>query len=91
MADLAETNARSCHYGHDDCRNTNGYPFAGQNIAKMTSSPNYQPLLTTITQLFDGWFNEYKSADMTLINKFLTGRVGPDTGHFTQIVADRAN
>ena len=91
LADLAETNARSCIYKHDECRNTDTFPFAGQKIAKMTSNPNFMPLESTLKQLFNGWFNEYKFANMGFINQMLRDRPGPDTGHFTQLVGDRAN
>lgn len=56
------------------------FQYAGQNIAKTSSSTN---ATTVINQLFQLWYEEYALCNMTYINK-VTG--GGGFGHFTQIV-----
>ena len=70
LAKLAEYNAKSCTYGHDQCRNTATYKYAGQNIAIVMSTPNYFETIKAIDYLFGLWFDEYKDCDMTYINKY---------------------
>lgn len=42
LAYLAEVNARSCMYGHDSCRATKKFPYAGQNIARRGNTRGYE-------------------------------------------------
>ncbi|KAJ6648389.1 Antigen 5 like allergen Cul n 1 [Pseudolycoriella hygida] len=92
LAKLAEYNAKSCTYGHDECRNTAEYKYAGQNIAIVMSTPNYFETLRAIDFLFGLWFEEYKDCDMTYINKYRSSdNPKKQIGHFTQIVSAGAN
>jgi len=89
LAKLAECNAKTCIYGHDQCRNTDKYKYAGQNIAQVMSTPNYFETIKAVDYLFGLWFDEYKVCDMTYINKFRSSSA--KIGHFTQIVSAGAN
>lgn len=92
LAKLAEYNAKTCTYGHDQCRNTEAYKKAGQNIAIVMSSPDYFETIKAIDYLFSLWFDEYKDCDMTYINKYRKfDNPNIQIGHFTQIVSDAAN
>ncbi|XP_037044580.1 antigen 5 like allergen Cul n 1-like [Bradysia coprophila] len=91
LAKLAEYNAKSCTYGHDECRNTATYKYAGQNIAMVMSTPNYFETIKAVDYLFGLWFDEYKDCDMTYINKYRPSDTDAQIGHFTQIVSAGAN
>lgn len=70
MATLALYNAESCVYGHDKCRNTEDYKYAGQNIALIGVTGGYFPTEEAIQKVHDAWFNEYKDASMKEIESF---------------------
>jgi len=92
LAKLAEYNAKTCTYRHDQCRNTETYKYAGQNIAIALSTPNYfKNINAVVDYLFDMWFDEYKDCDMTYINKCRNSDTGKKIGHFTQIVSAASN
>lgn len=88
LANLAELNVKTCKYGHDSCRNTDKYRFAGQNIFRMSSSPDFHPVKSTIKRSVNLWFNEYKDASPSIIQKYVRTN-GPEIGHFTAMVNDR--
>ncbi|KAG4071195.1 hypothetical protein HA402_001185 [Bradysia odoriphaga] len=98
LAYLAEINAKSCTYGHDDCRNTASYRFVGQNIALNWYSVGYPRQYMLSAESFasyyiDQWFNEYRDASMNDIYRFRSIRnsKGQMIGHFTQMVKSDAN
>lgn len=70
LAYLADLNARSCEYGHDVCRATNKYHWAGQNIARRGNTKGYEKTTNAIKNMVSGWFNEYKDANMNYINSY---------------------
>lgn len=76
LAKLAEYNAKTCTYGHDECRNTANYKYAGQNIAIVMTTPKYYETVKAIDYLFGLWFEEYKDCDMTYINKYRSSDTG---------------
>lgn len=89
LANIAAANARRCVYGHDKCRNTVTFPYAGQNIAMKW----YYGMTFTVSDLIpffiDSWYSEYKDANPNVIAKYPSSWSGPQIGHFTQIVSDR--
>ncbi|XP_039446064.1 antigen 5 like allergen Cul n 1-like [Culex pipiens pallens] len=89
LACIAAANARRCVFGHDKCRNTVSFPYAGQNIAQRS----YQGVAITdealIEQFINDWFSEADVASPSLIARYPSRYSGPDIGHFTQIVSDR--
>ncbi|KAL9693544.1 hypothetical protein quinque_012829 [Culex quinquefasciatus] len=91
LATVAATNARRCIYGHDECRSTVRYPYAGQNIGLFS----YYALTFTVTELITDfiydWYSEYTLTTPAFLAKYPRGYTGPDIGHFTQIVSDRTN
>lgn len=86
---MAGFNARSCVFAHDKCHNTPSYPMAGQNIAVMSSTGGYMNTTEVLTDLINDWFDEYKNANMTLINEF-EPQPGPETGHFTAMAQQKS-
>ncbi|XP_037052100.1 antigen 5 like allergen Cul n 1-like [Bradysia coprophila] len=86
LAKLAEYNAKTCIYGHDECVSTATHRYAGQNIAIVMSTLNYFESKRAIDLLFKAWFDEYRDCDMTYIDKYRRSDTGKKIGHFTQIV-----
>lgn len=70
LAYLAELNARSCLYGHDSCRATEKFTWAGQNIARRGNTKGYEKLSISIKYMITDWFNEYQDANMGYIDSY---------------------
>ncbi|XP_049541891.1 antigen 5 like allergen Cul n 1-like [Anopheles darlingi] len=89
LASLADANARSCNYGHDHCRSTQQFPYAGQNIA-ITKFYGYKFTdKELVTRFVSGWWSEYVDARPQYITAYPTSYSGKPIGHFTQIASDR--
>ncbi|XP_055549624.1 venom allergen 3 homolog [Wyeomyia smithii] len=90
LAAVAAANARRCVFGHDQCRNTDDFRVAGQNIA----SKSYYGMTISVNELIkgfvDAWYSEYVYANPSYIASYPQDYTGPAIGHFTQVVADRA-
>uniref|UniRef100_A0A1I8MCZ1 Venom allergen-1 n=1 Tax=Musca domestica TaxID=7370 RepID=A0A1I8MCZ1_MUSDO len=88
LARIAGYNARQCQMFHDQCRNTESFKYAGQNLAWRTyrGSANYNDLFQ---KAFDMWYNEVKDVQMSYINSYPVGYNGPTIGHATVMLADR--
>ncbi|XP_052899152.1 antigen 5 like allergen Cul n 1-like [Anopheles moucheti] len=90
LAQLADANARSCNYGHDRCRATDKFPYAGQNIA-ITQFFGYRFTEKDLIHKFiSSWWGEYLDARPEHIAKYPTSYSGKPIGHFTQIASDRS-
>jgi hypothetical protein len=72
LADFALINAKQCVEQGDFCHNTADFKFSGQNIGQMTSLSDADSMLN---YLLNSWFNEYKSANATNIQKLGTSFV----------------
>ncbi|KAL9696120.1 hypothetical protein quinque_015405 [Culex quinquefasciatus] len=87
LAKLAELNVKSCKFKHDECRNTEEYRQAGQNLAF-----GYYPLDDNIFDVLEKlttlWFNEYKDASQAVMDEF-ENPPNATIGHFTQMMSDR--
>uniref|UniRef100_A0A1Q3FSA1 Venom allergen-1 n=2 Tax=Culex tarsalis TaxID=7177 RepID=A0A1Q3FSA1_CULTA len=87
LAKLAELNVKSCKFKHDECRNTEEYRQAGQNLAF-----GYYPLDDNIFDVLEKlttlWFNEFKDADQAVMDEF-ENPPNATIGHFTQMMSDR--
>ncbi|XP_052895671.1 venom allergen 3-like [Anopheles moucheti] len=91
LAKQAGNNARSCVYGHDKCRNTPVYAWAGQNIAQ---SQFYGMTKTTeelVKEGINSWWSEYNVTTQDQLNSYPTGYKGPAIGHFTQMASDQTD
>lgn len=88
LAYLAGLNVKTCNYGHDQCRNTDTFGFAGQNIAKKWWYGKNPEIKTLLLEQINNWFGEFKDSDMSKINKVARSSSGPATGHFTVMVAE---
>lgn len=76
LATVAATNARRCIYGHDECRSTVRYPYAGQNIGLFS----YYALTFTVTELITDfiydWYSEYTLTTPAFLAKYPRGYTG---------------
>ncbi|XP_061388378.1 antigen 5 like allergen Cul n 1-like [Musca vetustissima] len=88
LARLAGYNARRCQMFHDQCRNTETFKYAGQNLAWTTYQGRPSPE-GLFEDTFDMWYDEVKNVKMSHINLFPVGYKGPKIGHVTVMLADR--
>lgn len=68
LAYLAELNVKQCEMRHDKCRNTHKFKYAGQNLAYMSGRAGKNS--NRIKRLVRMWFNEYKNASETFIDRY---------------------
>lgn len=68
LAYLAELNVQQCQMRHDQCRNTDKFKYAGQNLAYIGGGT--EPNQVRIKTLIKVWFDEYKNASMDFIDKY---------------------
>lgn len=87
-------NGLSCKMEHDECRRTEKYKTAGQNLALAGSKPNFRPIKEAIKGAVKGWYDEFKDVESVKEVEEL-GSSGSDfskIGHWNQLVqayADR--
>lgn len=67
LAFIAAKNAMQCVYGHDKCRNTATYKYAGQNIG---NGSGYSDNKTFIEAIIDMWWNEFSSCSQAVLDKY---------------------
>lgn len=87
LAQLAELNTKSCKFEHDECRNTELYRQAGQNLA-FGYYPLGEDIFDILEKLTALWFNEYVDADQDVMDEF-ENPPNATIGHFTQMMSDR--
>ncbi|KXJ70727.1 hypothetical protein RP20_CCG022650 [Aedes albopictus] len=87
---LADCNTMKCIYGHDPCRSTGEFPFAGQNIAsKLVCGKTPLGVEQMIADSVDVWFQEHRNTTPSMTDSFPQGKVpGGPIGHFTLLVND---
>lgn len=90
LASQALLNVNQCQMLHDQCRSTELFHYAGQNLAaSWTSSSLITPLATTLPKSIQGWYSEVSGATASDIDSYPASP--PNTiGHFTQVVQDKA-
>uniref|UniRef100_A0A182QMS0 SCP domain-containing protein n=1 Tax=Anopheles farauti TaxID=69004 RepID=A0A182QMS0_9DIPT len=90
LGKLAEHNARTCQYLHDECRSTKRYRNAGQNIGRKSSTGNVTiDLERAITDLTNKWWQEYVETNQTVLDDYRAVGEGVDVGHFARMASDR--
>ncbi|KAI9581263.1 antigen 5 like allergen Cul n 1-like [Glossina fuscipes] len=87
LALTAEYNARTCIFDHDECRSTERFHLAGQNIFKSTTECLNLKTEYFIKEAINRWFEEYQNVDRNLLQAYHQ-RI-PPIGHFTVLVNDR--
>lgn len=86
---LAWCNTRRCTYGHDQCRSTRTFPYAGQNIAAKLFCGKLPPTPEeVIRNSIDIWYEEHKNTTLATMQKFSGSKPGCPIGHFTLMVND---
>lgn len=90
LAKLAEYNTRTCLYSHDDCRATEQYRHAGQNIARKSKPNNITVEVTrAIQDLTNKWWQEYVDTNQTVVDSYRKVGEGVHIGHFSLMANDR--
>ncbi|XP_053672319.1 antigen 5 like allergen Cul n 1-like [Anopheles nili] len=85
---LAECNVKTCKYGHDQCRNTDIYHYAGQNIAKRTVCGRELKFTEVLNSSIHVWYAEHADANIEMLSKYPSHELRKPIGHFTLIVND---
>lgn len=76
LATNSEYNVKKCRMKHDKCATTKAFPFVGQNLALMSFSEIYK-MADILQKSMDGWFDQYKNADINKIKKYPKNYTGP--------------
>lgn len=69
LSDLAELNVRQCKMSHDPCHNTAEFRFSGQNLGILSNNVRFRDPDEVINGLSRTWFNQYKMANGSNIDK----------------------
>lgn len=91
LAYLATLNVKQCEMRHDDCRGTDKFKFAGQNLCIRKKSQEFENLDDAINNCINTWYGENESSSMSDINKCCNLESVKPIGHFTAMVNDRAH
>ncbi|XP_052860161.1 venom allergen 5.02-like isoform X2 [Anopheles cruzii] len=86
---LAECNVKNCTYAHDQCRSTERFRFAGQNIAKRTVCGRKLHFEDVVIKSLNAWFDEFRDTTPEMLNTYPEHTLKP-IGHFTAMVNDNA-
>lgn len=70
LAYLATLNALGCDFEHDQCRNTDDFTYAGQNLAIRASTGDFPETNQAIRDSIRDWYKEYEIAMQSDIDKF---------------------
>jgi len=87
LAFLAEMHVHNCKFQHDECRATENYPNAGQNIAIYSSSKEIEYFDRTLMKTIELWFNEYKLTPVSLVDNITMTNLSK-VGHFTVMMRE---
>ncbi|XP_052861166.1 antigen 5 like allergen Cul n 1-like [Anopheles cruzii] len=86
LARMAEYNARTCTFAHDECRNTRKLRAVGQNLAINW----FHGVNVSVTQAIDSfqrhWYQEYENGHQKLLNRYTQHSIQAGIGHFTQMI-----
>ncbi|XP_053667167.1 antigen 5 like allergen Cul n 1-like [Anopheles marshallii] len=88
LQSLAECNVKNCTYGHDQCRSTEHYHYAGQNIAKRTVCGRTLTVTEVVNSSMYAWFDEYWDTRSEMLAKYPDYSPRKPIGHFTLLVND---
>lgn len=69
LADLAALNVIQCDGEHDTCRNTEAFPYGGQNVAVIYYRGLFDSNKVCLDQI-DNWFNERLHCSMNEIRAY---------------------
>uniref|UniRef100_A0A182M7Q2 SCP domain-containing protein n=1 Tax=Anopheles culicifacies TaxID=139723 RepID=A0A182M7Q2_9DIPT len=91
LAKQAGNNARSCVYGHDRCRNTPVYAWAGQNIAISQFYGMTKTNEELVKEGINSWWSEFNVTTQAQLKSYPPNYTGPAIGHFTQMANDQTS
>ncbi|XP_055595570.1 antigen 5 like allergen Cul n 1-like [Uranotaenia lowii] len=86
LAHMAEYNAKSCHFAHDQCHNTPKFRHSGQSIGmKWFHGHNYTAPYV-VRDLMRKWYVEHKMAKQHDVDLCKYSSESYKIGHFTQMI-----
>ncbi|KFB38597.1 AGAP010550-PA-like protein [Anopheles sinensis] len=86
LARMAEYNARTCNFAHDECRNTRKYRQVGQNLAINWFHGVNVSVPAAIDKFQRHWFLENGRGRQKLLDRYGEQSMRAGIGHFTQMV-----
>lgn len=86
LAYLAEYNAKSCDFAHDECHNTAKFRYTGQNIAMKWFHGMNLTATRAVKDMIRKWYLEHKMAKQRDLDNYVFGPLSPKIGHFTQML-----
>lgn len=89
LADLALLNVKSCKMMHDQCRATEKYKFAGQNLCQRVKHKKFEDIQTAIESCIKKWYKERLQTTQEDLNTCCNSNFGQVIGHYTAMVNER--
>ncbi|EAT44207.1 AAEL004407-PB [Aedes aegypti] len=86
LAHLAEYNAKSCNFAHDECHNTDRFPFTGQSIGMKWFHGMNLTATQVVRDLIRKWYLEHKLTKQRDLDHFEANDHSFVIGHFTQMI-----
>ncbi|XP_055692640.1 antigen 5 like allergen Cul n 1-like [Lutzomyia longipalpis] len=87
LAYLAQQHVKHCSFMHDECRATEEFPTAGQNLAftaEPTANVSYPSILDSLVDL---WWKEHEKTKVTIVDE-LRATDSLTSGHFAQMAKE---
>lgn len=93
LEQLAEMHVQNCNMKHDQCRSTDEFNYAGQNLGGFSSTYKVTDLEGIIKNIIiNNWFKEYLHTPVEEIDKFVNNIQYPkQIGHFTVMIREKNN
>ncbi|XP_029713402.2 antigen 5 like allergen Cul n 1 [Aedes albopictus] len=86
LAHLAEYNAKSCNFEHDECHNTFRFPYTGQSIGMKWFHGMNLTTTQVVRDLMRKWYLEHKLTKQRDLDQFEVNPQSLAIGHFTQMI-----
>lgn len=91
LEQLASMHVQNCNMKHDQCRSTDEYNYAGQNLGMFRSTYKEFDFKGVIkNRIIKNWFKEYVNTPVYEIDKFVSQKT-KQIGHFTVMSREKNN
>lgn len=90
LEQLASMHVQNCKMKHDQCRSTDEYNYAGQNLGMIASTYKELDFNGVIKNIINNWFKEYVYTPVYEIEKFVSEQT-KQIGHFTVMSREKNN
>lgn len=90
LEQLAGLHVLNCNMKHDQCRSTDDFNYAGQNLGMFAATYREKDLHGVIRNIIKRWFQEYVHTPFYEIEKFVNQQP-KQIGHFTVMSREKNN